>query len=590
MTVDLEQGLSRIGALMRQGEPAAVEALFAELMAVHPRSAELHELLAVHLFKLGRHESARESLDRALALGAQAEMRCRLGRLLHAMGDPAGAARLFSEAKDMAPAWAEPWQLLGFVQAGLGDWQAALASLHEAHGLDPDNQDTLVRLSDLELDHGVPARSLPVMRRLAASRPGDADAQLKLGVILGRLFDHREAVAHYQDALARLPASADLWMALAQSYEYLGEREHSQAGYREALRLRAGWGLPMAGLLGLARADASDTMLLEAARIVEDERAPEGERATLAYELGKCHDAAGRYAEAMKYWRLANDLRKRTTEAFDPAQVRSLVARTLAAFGREPGREGPAGGMPACEEQLVFIVGMPRSGTTLTEQIIAAHPDAHGCGELLDLTLMANRLHDAQGRQWPEAVPDSALCARFAEAYLLSARRHAGPARVLVDKAPLNFFFLGLVARLFPTAKVIWCRREPRDVAISIYAENFSLDAPFATCLTGIAEYQAAELRLMQHWRNVLPIPVLELRYEDLVTDVQMQSRRLVEFVGLPWNEACLDFHRGAGVVQTPSRWQVRQPAHRRSVGRWRNYEGWMADYEARLRSLNVSY
>lgn len=588
--MELREGLSRIGALMQRADPAAVDALLSELMGLHPGSAELHELQAVHLFKLGQHERAKESLAQALELDASAGMRCRLGRLLHAMGDLAGAARLFSEAAAIASDQAEPWQLLGFVQVGLGDWQSALVSLREALRLDPDNRDTLARLSDVEFDHGIPLQSLPVMRQLAEQHPYDVDAQLKLGVILGRLFDHHEAVAHYRDALTRLPASADLWMALAQSYEYLGEREQSEAGYKEASRLRARWGLPLAGLLGLYRRNVPGEMLVEANGLVDDRQAPEGERAILAYELGKCHDVAGRHAEAMRCWELANGLRERMTEVFDPVQVRSLVGRTIAAFDRDSTRSLLASRLPAREEQLVFIVGMPRSGTTLTEQIIAAHPDAHGCGELLDLTLMANRLRDAQDRQWPEAVSDPAQLGGFAEAYLLSARRHARQARVLVDKAPLNFFFLGLAALLFPTAKIIWCRRDPRDVAISIYAENFSLDAPFATSLAGIAEYQAAELRLMKHWRDVLPTPVLELRYEDLVTDTAAQSRRLVDFVGLQWDDACLDFHQGTGVIQTPSRWQVRQPAHNRSVGRWRNYQDWLVDFERRLRHLDVSY
>src|SRR5690606_19483835 len=158
--------------------------------------------------------------------------------------------------------------------------------------------------------------------------------------------------------------------------------------------------------------------------------------------------------------------------------------------------------------------------------------------------------------------------------FMAAATRHAPPdALRLVDKEPLDFFNLGLVALMFPHARVIWCRRDPRGIAVSIYGENFALDEALATDLGAIGHYISAQVRLMQHWRSVRPLPMLEFHYEALVADAEPNARRLVEFVGMPWDPACLDFHRTARAVQSPSRWQVRQPLHSRSAGRWRNYE-----------------
>jgi hypothetical protein len=158
--------------------------------------------------------------------------------------------------------------------------------------------------------------------------------------------------------------------------------------------------------------------------------------------------------------------------------------------------------------------------------------------------------------------------------YLDAAARHAPAAAVrLVDKEPLNFFHLGLVALLFPRARVVWCRRDPRDVAVSIHAENFAMDEVLATDFAGIGHYINGQQRLMRHWQSVLPLPIHVSRYEDLVADPEGRARALVEFVGLPWDAACLEFHRGAQNVQSPSRWQVRQPVHARSVGRWKHYQ-----------------
>ena len=136
----------------------------------------------------------------------------------------------------------------------------------------------------------------------------------------------------------------------------------------------------------------------------------------------------------------------------------------------------------------------------------------------------------------------------------------------------MNFQLLGLIARMFPKARVIWCRRDPRDIAVSIYGENFALTERFATSMAGIGHCINAQIRLMRHWQRIAALPILEVDYEQLVGDLEQQARQLIEFVGLPWDPACLQFHAGERSVQTPSRWQVRQPVHTRSVARWKNY------------------
>ena len=161
-----------------------------------------------------------------------------------------------------------------------------------------------------------------------------------------------------------------------------------------------------------------------------------------------------------------------------------------------------------------------------------------------------------------------------------SGRRPEAPppdALRLIDKAPLNFNELGLISLLFPQARVIWCRRDPRDIAVSVYGENFALEERLASDLADIGHYINQQTRLMRHWQAELPLPVLELRYEDLATDPETQARRLVEFAGLPWDRACLEFHRSERGVQTPSRWQVKQPIYTRSIGRWRHYQDHLA-------------
>src|SRR5690606_8816251 len=186
-------------------------------------------------------------------------------------------------------------------------------------------------------------------------------------------------------------------------------------------------------------------------------------------------------------------------------------------------------------------------------------------------------------RQWPANASglDDAFVDREAARYLEAAARHAPASAVrLVDKAPLNYYNLGLVALLFPRARVIWCRRDPRDIALSIYGENFSLDAPFSTDLEAIAHSIALQARLMHHWQSVLPLPIHELRYESLVASPEPEARRLIDFLGLAWEPACPAFHRSNRAVQTPRRWQVREPIHARSAGRWRRYADSLPEFD----------
>jgi hypothetical protein len=304
---------------------------------------------------------------------------------------------------------------------------------------------------------------------------------------------------------------------------------------------------------------------------------PDRDRALLGYALGKIHDSRGEHAAAMASWHDANAARRRTSGEYNRIRAEAVTRRLMEVFDADFFAQASAAGNP--DERPVFVVGMPRSGTTLTEQIIAMHSQAHGCGELPDLPLMVKALGD----RWPgdAAGLGRELLEHQAARYLEAAARHAPETALrLVDKSPLNYFNLGLAALLFPRARVVWCRRDPRDIALSIYSENFALDAQFSTGLDAIAHSIALQTRLMRHWQSVLPLPIHELQYESLVESPEPEARRLIAFLDLPWEPACLEFHRSQRAVQTPSRWQVREPIHGRSAGRWRRYADSLPEFD----------
>lgn len=234
-------------------------------------------------------------------------------------------------------------------------------------------------------------------------------------------------------------------------------------------------------------------------------------------------------------------------------------------------------------EQPVFIVGLPRSGTTLTEQILSAHPLLHGAGELPDLANLAASVLCEGDKLWQSAtLLDGMSSRKLASDYLKILREGAQKERVHIsDKSPLNFFQLAFAALMFPNAKVIHCKRAIRDNALSIWMENFNPDQKWSTEFDDLAFYHFQYQRLMEHWQEALPLQILDMQYEDTVENLGRQAKRLIEFLGVDWDEQCLHFHKNTRAVQTPSKWQVRQPIYTRSVERWKFYESFLPELDA---------
>jgi hypothetical protein len=224
----------------------------------------------------------------------------------------------------------------------------------------------------------------------------------------------------------------------------------------------------------------------------------------------------------------------------------------------------------------VFVLGMPRSGTTLVEQIISSHPDVHGAGELPDLLEIAQRDIAGTGAAFPNNIPaiDKAGLAGWAADYVAGLHRRAPDARHITDKMPANFLAVGLINMMLPNAKIIHVSRNPVDTCLSCFMQLFGSGQEQTYDLAELGRYYADYARLMEHWRSVLPDGAfLDAQYEDIVADQETQARRMIAFCGLDWNDACIDFHKNKRSILTASVTQVRQPIYKSSVERWRHYE-----------------
>jgi tetratricopeptide (TPR) repeat protein len=536
---------------------------------------------AVQHHKAGRLPQA-EQLYRQLLDADPARPRAwyLLGAACQAQGKLADAVASFRHALWLQPDFADAHNHLGVTLAQQGNSVEAAASFRRALQLKPDLADAHLNLGHALAEQGRFAEAAEAYERAARLRPGDASAHLGLGQALLRLGRPDEAVASFERALRLAPDSAEAHTGWGNALVGLGRLDEAVAQFREALRLRPGH-VPAFGSLGdLAREGRYAFSAEEVRRLGDflaaDHVAPP-QRVLLHFTLAATLERGGDYDKAFRHYRQGNDLNRQLLamegRAFSPRDHQALVSRLIAAFTPELFLRGASFGLPS--EVPVFVVGVPRSGTTLVNHILAAHPQVAAPGELMDVQHLVQELPGLSSA--PEGYPeclarlDGEAARALAGCYLERLTRLGGGARRVTDKLPENYLHLGVIALLFPRARVIHCRQDPLDTCLSCYTHHFRY-VRFSSSLEDLGLYYREYERLMAHWRAVLPIRMAEVRYEELVANPEAVSRGLIAACGLDWSDRCLAFHEGRRAVHTASRVQVRRPVHGGSVGRWQHF------------------
>ena len=546
---------------------------FVESIAVRRDRPWVWRGLGAALEPLGRWSEALQAYEEAARLATHdAEVHKDLARALVKNGRLADALAALRRAVGITPNVAEYRELLGLVLQATERADEAHAELRRAVELDPNRPLARFRLGVSLAERGAVQEALVEMDRAHALDPASTEYARELGRVATLARDLETARRASEHVLTLEPDDAVSHVVLGTTWELEGWMDRAEELYRRALDLDPDQVLPY---YKLARAGRFDDESAIEARCARGNLTPE-ERAELdfaAAEIRARRNEAGaafeRYAEGNR--------RMRATVAYDRDRHRALVRRIVAATPPQlfPGNGlGGDDGRREASELPVFVVGMPRSGTSLVEQVLASHPDVAGIGEHWGLEHLARSLET-----YPEAL--AGLVAeetrRLAARYLASFESPGpGVARV-VDKAPGNFHHLGLAGVLLPRARVVHVRRDPRDTCLSCFFTDFGKNrCTFSYDLQDLAAYYEDYLTLMEHWRAVLPRPWIEVEYEALVADPEGQTRRLLEGLELPWDPACLEFHRSHRPVFTASAGAVREPMHARSVGRWRRYEEWI--------------
>jgi tetratricopeptide (TPR) repeat protein len=564
-------------ALRLQGDQGGALAHFRRAVEIEPNLAEARSNLGQLL--LERHQ-AHEALDHLrTAVGLRpnlAEARNNLGNALRETGRLAEARQSYAEALRINPTLAMTYSNMGQALQEENSLDDALAWYQRALQLDPSSARIHTNAASLLAEQEKYDDALTVYRRALELDPTWAEAHCGVGGIRHEQGHFEQAQAHYREALRHKPDLPAAHCALGIVREELGEFKDAESCWRTALQYDSRLAGAYSALATLLRGKLSDDDLVAMRQLLADPDLHDGRRAALHFGLAQVLDARGAHEEAAESLRQANALalagaRKRGM-GYDPEAHNRFVARMMAvcspAFFEQTRRIGVE------SERPIFIVGLPRSGTTLTEQVLASHSQVFGAGELR----LGRDDFEALSPQEDQALEalarlDLATARRIAEQHLEGLRQLNADRPRVADKMPDNYLYLGLLAALFPKAKFIHCRRDLRDVAVSCWMTNFR-SIRWANDPGHMATRFEEYCRLMDHWRRVLPVSVLEVDYEETVTDLEGVARRLVEWCGLEWEPGCLAFHEGRRPVRTASVSQVRQPIYTRSVARWKHYEG----------------
>jgi len=572
--------------LLNTGRSDEAERRATELVRARPADGMLWKILSVSLMR--QNKDALPALRRAAELLPQdVEARANLvDELLHVAGSLRDA----------------------------GQRPEALAAFQEAVDLDPTRADTHFHIGRVLLELRRPRRAADSFQAAISRQPNQVAAHLGLASAQRVQGHASEAEVHCERALAIAPESRQALILSGELRADRGQFEQAQELFERVRTSHPNFVPAYCSIAAHRRMTQDDGPWLQGVHSLLKTRLSLVDEVELRHALGKYFDEVGAYDEAFSSYQQSKELTKRFGGAYDETHLTALVERIIQRCDGSP--------VPGASdsEEPVFIIGMPRSGTSLAEQILASHPAVAAAGEVIFWERGFERV--ATGRPAPQGSPaargvsasfgsaasagDSAPHEILAQEYLQRVHERAGAAlptaaprttaeprattiapRTTVlrttDKMPANFLYAGLIHSVFPRARIIHMQRHPLDTCLSIYFQSFFNVTGYANDLNHLAHYYGQYLRIMAHWRNVLPSQaMLEVPYEELVRDPEAWIRRMVDFIGLPWDPQCLQFQQAQRAVITASRWQVRQKINAGSVGRWRHY----AKYLTPLRHL----
>ncbi len=471
------------------------------------------------------------------------------------------------------PDHVEASRLLAGVAASHEQFAEAQVFLKHALELAPDYLRAWVDLTNVQRQLENYDDAIVSGAKVIELAPDKAESYMVYASVVGVAGRHEEAIETYEKALALNAEKAGALCSMAHHLKTIGRQDDAIARYRESIALQADHAESYWSLANLKTFRFEDREVDAMQALLARDDLNDESRAQVHNALGLEYEARKDYDQAFLNFEKCNEVRRKL-ESYDPVDTEDTHDRVIELFNAgffEQPAAAPSDPAP------IFVVGLPRSGSTLIEQILASHSRVDGTHELSDLSKVVRAMRRARrkDKRFPEIVAalNEPGWAHIGEQYLERTAKHRGSAPFFIDKNPNNFVFIGLLKLAIPNARIINARRHPLDSCLGSFKQLFASGQPFSYDMTELAEYYLQYQRLMDHWHQVLPGFVLDVTYENVVGDLETEVRRLLEFCGLPFEENCLRFHETKRAVKTASSEQVRQPIYSSSVNLWRNYE-----------------
>jgi len=544
---------------------------YQQFLGIKPKDAETHCNLGLVLEELGRTERAIEHFNKSITIAADnavvhshlAEAYTKLQRWEEAI--KAYQTVLAIQVEDVVTIIK-----LGNVFLAAQLWTQAIPRFEEALARQPDNALVHKNLGSSLHKVGQWHKAIECFEHALSLRPDYIDARIELSEVLRQLGRAEEALVQLEQATDLKPDDANAHIGLADTLRDLGQAELAVERLEQFLSTRPTCG---PAYFHISMIKPKQALIPVVEKLISHPNLSKGNAIYCHFALGNLFRSGKSFDQAFTHFLKANTL-ERETISYDPKENVQTVDRLIKVYSKRFFQRKQGWG--SASELPVFILGMPRSGTTLVEQILSSHPQVHGAGELaaIHAVEVSIALQLKYANPYPQCMSifDRAMAEEYSARYLQELALHCATTKRVTDKSPGNFLQIGLIKTLFPDARIIHCQRNPLDNCISLFFHYFiGLKCSFE--LTELGQYYLDYQRLMSHWQNLFPGEILNLQYEELVMDQEAVSKQLIDYLGLEWDAKCLDFHNNERVVMTVSNMQVRQPMYKNSMNRWKRYE-----------------
>lgn len=561
--------------LLVRGDGEAAVAAYETALRLDPTNARVHDKIERARQPATQPVSAAPA---SAATHASTDERIRAALEFERSGDLESAESICREVLTANPENADAARLLAAIAVHHKRFREAEVFLKKAVSVAPDFTRAWVDLAGVqrELEHFDDA--IASAREVLRLAPDNAESYVVFASAIGTAGDHEEAIRAYARALELAPERPAAACGMAHHQKTLGDTDAAIASYRRAITLKPDHAEAYWSLANLKTFRFADREVEAMEALLGKSDLADDSRAQLNNALGLEYEGRGEHERAFERFRACNAVRRRL-ESYDPMETESTCDRIIDTF--TDGFLARHSGSDALPVTPIFVVGLPRSGSTLIEQILASHSKVDGTHELSDLSRTVRAAMKPQRSRFPDALATfgAADFRKIGEAYLARTAKYRQGAPYFIDKNPNNFVYAGVLALAIPNAKIIDATRHPLDSCLGSYKQLFASGQPFTYDATELAEYYLQYRRLMDHWRAVLPGFVLEVRYESVVSDLEREVRRMLDFCGLPFEPGCLRFHETRRAVKTASSEQVRQPIYSSSVHLFRNYEPYLREF-----------